>query len=97
MNQMSIIWILGEFGSKIEAAPYLLEDIVHEAFDVEEELSLSQKKEHSSQFRLNVCSLKLQAGYNFLAPNFCDQAVHSQTSRNAPWYVHHVQKYPRKQ
>lgn len=56
---MSIIWILGEFGSKIEAAPYLLEDIVHEAFDVEEELSLSQKKEHSSQFRLNVCSLKL--------------------------------------
>ena len=51
---MSVIWILGEFGSKIEAAPYLLEDIVNDAFDVEEELSLSQKKEFSSEFRLNV-------------------------------------------
>ena len=32
---MALVWILGEFGSKIETAPYLLEDIIKSSFDPE--------------------------------------------------------------
>lgn len=67
---MSVIWILGEFGSKIVAAPYLLEDLVNDAFDVEEDLqSLDHKKEFSSEFRLNVRTFNFESKFSNFLPS----------------------------
>ena len=51
--KISLIWMLGEFGSKLDCAPYLLEDIINDVYneDVDEE---NEEDRHSQKYKLNV-------------------------------------------